>query len=630
MATNTDISQQIRAASSERPLHQKLKTSERVLARITDGIYRQPASALRELVSNSYDADATDVHIITDAPVFDRIIVKDNGIGISPEAINHLLFNIGGSAKRTDNGQSLKITSKSNSMLSPMGRTLIGKMGIGLFSVAQLTRHFIIYTKTKEDEQTTILDVVLSSPYTSIERESKSEQLEIETGSAKIWRTENTQFESSGTEIHLIDLLPRTKSELQSEDYWTRIDQDEKLAEGMDIFNHVYHLGRVKNTINKEYSVEPNLPWNDLDPPDTKFFKLIDCVSKYSIDNKIVTDIKKIFDNYLYTLWCLSLWCPVRYCQIHPFDLDGDSEVKFFQISGAVKGQAVPLQIQKGSSLRDVLGLTAKDGATQGDFSLYVDGIELFRPIRFDKKASVKDSKVPNLLFVGRHKESFKNVAPSMTGGDLEFEAYLLKLSRVVPQQHQGVILRVGNASGAIFDPTFMGYSISEQSRLRQITCEIFVSKGLDGAINLDRESFNYSHPHYQIITAWLHSALRQLANKDKEINKTIRQEDRSIRESISKEVIQKHIEAIYVKRSNTLPDNLSLSHVNTNDGLLDNSFPSNFVTTIRNLFPIDTQDKIEQAKAVYLILHAWGLIDNLPADERAAVVSDIITVFDN
>ena len=42
----------------------QLETDERVLARITDGIYREPASALRELIFNAYDADATSVWII--------------------------------------------------------------------------------------------------------------------------------------------------------------------------------------------------------------------------------------------------------------------------------------------------------------------------------------------------------------------------------------------------------------------------------------------------------------------------------------------------------------------------------------------------------------------------------------
>ena len=49
-----------------------LKTDEKVIARVTDGIYRQPGSAIRELISNAYDADASRVVIKTDAPRFEK------------------------------------------------------------------------------------------------------------------------------------------------------------------------------------------------------------------------------------------------------------------------------------------------------------------------------------------------------------------------------------------------------------------------------------------------------------------------------------------------------------------------------------------------------------------------------
>ena len=67
----TSLAERIRATGKTRePVQADLKTDQRVLARITDGIYRQPASALRELISNAYDADATEVVILTDAPRF--------------------------------------------------------------------------------------------------------------------------------------------------------------------------------------------------------------------------------------------------------------------------------------------------------------------------------------------------------------------------------------------------------------------------------------------------------------------------------------------------------------------------------------------------------------------------------
>src|ERR1035438_8646904 len=124
----------IRASrSSDEVVHTTLQTDERVIARVTDGIYRQPASAIRELISNAYDADATRVIIKTDAPRFERISVEDDGDGMEPEALAHLLLHIGGSAKRSETGPTLGITSPTDPMRSRGGRRLIGKIGIGMF-----------------------------------------------------------------------------------------------------------------------------------------------------------------------------------------------------------------------------------------------------------------------------------------------------------------------------------------------------------------------------------------------------------------------------------------------------------------------------------------------------------------
>jgi hypothetical protein len=57
-----------------------LKASERVIARVTDGIYRQPASALRELISNAWDADANLVTIHTDARGFHEFMSVTTGV----------------------------------------------------------------------------------------------------------------------------------------------------------------------------------------------------------------------------------------------------------------------------------------------------------------------------------------------------------------------------------------------------------------------------------------------------------------------------------------------------------------------------------------------------------------------
>jgi len=88
----------------------------------------------------------------------------------------------------------------------------------------------------------------------------------------------------------------------------------------------------------------------------------------------------------------------------------------------------------------------------------------------------------------------------------------------VLPKEHNGIMIRIGDSSGTLFDDTFMRYQIAERTRLGQITAEIFVRRGLDAALNIDRESFNFAHPHYQFLMRWVHRSLTQVATRMKEM----------------------------------------------------------------------------------------------------------------
>jgi HSP90 family molecular chaperone len=49
-------------------MRHKIKVGEKALAHLSRGLYRSPASALRELVSNAWDANAKIVRIDTNYP----------------------------------------------------------------------------------------------------------------------------------------------------------------------------------------------------------------------------------------------------------------------------------------------------------------------------------------------------------------------------------------------------------------------------------------------------------------------------------------------------------------------------------------------------------------------------------
>ena len=230
-ATDAALAAGIEGSSSESPVNAVLRTDERVLARVTDGIYRQPGSAIRELVSNAYDADAKQVVIKTDRPRFLTLSVEDDGMGMTPVTLAHLLHHIGGSAKRSREGAELGIASTADPTRSPSGRRLIGKIGIGLFSVAQLTHRFQIITKTAGDPFRTIASVVLRQ-YSDEGAPAPDEQGEYEAGLVTIWREPAADADSHGTTIIITNLRPQTRDTLRSRDLWAAVDSDRALESG--------------------------------------------------------------------------------------------------------------------------------------------------------------------------------------------------------------------------------------------------------------------------------------------------------------------------------------------------------------------------------------------------------------
>ncbi len=626
----------IRATEKSRvPIEGKLETDEQVLARITEGIYRQPASALRELVSNAYDADATEVVILTDAPRFGQITVRDNGRGLSPEVLTHLVKHIGGSPKRSEKGKKLEVTSSTNSNVSPGGRQLIGKLGIGLFSVAQFTRHFLIITKTSGDGFRTVADITLGRKALTLK--GKQEQ-NFETGQYRIWRERATDKEAQGTEIKLLDLLPRTRDELASEDLWTKQAYQNNEPDAVKIELPEIHIGHMEKKTGL-LAVQPALPWDVPDAPRERFAKLVEKLRSLVAGSRESVDLRKVSDNYIWSMWTLALSAPVEYFEGHPFDLVNDDEVSFFTLENRLRGQAQSLDVPPGKTPRKVMKLKSPDGATAGRFEVFMDGVQLLRPILYRELPRTQSAVKNPLLFIGKHREEFKHKDRELTGGPIAFEAYLFWAPKIVPKQHQGVILRVGNASGALFDAEFMGYETSELTRKSQVTAEIFVSEGLDDAINLDRESFNYAHPHYQFLTKWLHSAFRQFSNRHKELGKQLRTARLRKEAALTREKLDEIVETALESRGiEDVPEVVLLEQSRKGDAvklrrdgkivlLREVVIPASKQT--RQTEADVNRQKLAEKKAVAItqLLHGMGLLDSLSYTEQGKLVRDILEI---
>ena len=530
---DADLAANIEGSSSESPFKTVLRTDERVLARVTDGIYRQPGSAMRELVSNAYDADAKQVVIKTDRPRFHTLSVEDDGIGMTPAALAHLLHHIGGSAKRSREGAELGIASNADPTRSPSGRRLIGKIGIGLFSVAQLTHRFQIITKTAGDHFRTIALVVLRQ-YSDEGAPAPDAQGEYEAGLVTIWREPAADAASHGTTIILTNIRPQTRDTLQSRDLWAAVDSVRSPVpeEARDIRPPAFHIGRVRaddaDVLQGDADAPNSLPWSRDDRPDAAFEKLVKAVWQLVERGTPNPQLERIFDYYLRMVWQLSLAIPAPYILGNPFDLPLQEEFYLFEMPQS--GRAAPadfsLTDDETIRMRKSFGSAAEVGS---DFTVLVDDLRLARPLVFTDLPETSHAVKKPILVVGRCREEFDGVPPELTGGPLEFEAYLMWAPKIAPTEHQGVLVRVHGSSGTMFDPTFLRYQVSEQTRLRQISCEIFVSEGLEAALNIDRESFNYAHPHVVYITKWLHASLRRVATVQKRIAAEIREATREV-----------------------------------------------------------------------------------------------------
>lgn len=628
-----------------------LKTNDRVIARVTDGIYRQPASALRELISNAWDADATKVTILTDAPRFSRIYIRDDGAGMSYKTLSRLLHNIGGSAKRREEGRSLGVTSTEDLERTPKGRLLIGKIGIGLFSVSQLSRRFRIITKVAGEQYRLSAEVHLRAYSEDADDASEADDT-FHNGEVVITREHTNDIEAHGTDIVLDEVKPRVRDLLRDSDRWRALDEKKKAEREGDrdtalsirATEPLLHSGWITERISDDTSADvferpPILPWGVDDPAECRMGKLMDALEAETT-RKTRPDLHESLDAYLEMLWKLALSSPVRYVDRHPFDLTSDDQIRLFWISNEQRGQATEIELLAQERVRDAVKRAVKGAPTLqsgeddpvGGFTVIVDGVELRRPIRFQFIQPERRSLDRALLFVGQYAPNLAPVPKNRRGGFFELEGYLYWNGRIVPKDNNGVLVRIREAGSGLFDPTFFQYQISEQTRLRQISSELYILRGLDAALNIDRESFNFAHPHVQLLNSWLHRSIRQLTNRHKDLSARKRAERQNEGYAARRDALEQFTIDLWSKRHGsesppeiTFEANPDRAKAARQQGLI--SFARNEMSTLAERSS-DSPQRNAQAKAVATVLSAYGLLDDLSFEEQQEIIDAILTVF--
>ena len=111
-----------------------------VVKHLSLGLYRNFALAIKEIISNSYDAGATEVKLKLDLEKR-RIILRDNGMGMNEEEFKNEYLHIGFRTEPSKN-------------VDDLGRMRIGTFGIGFLAPLPYCKTLRIITKKKNQKYT--------------------------------------------------------------------------------------------------------------------------------------------------------------------------------------------------------------------------------------------------------------------------------------------------------------------------------------------------------------------------------------------------------------------------------------------------------------------------------------------
>ena len=121
------------SSADRREFHGLILVGSRIIDYLSSGLYKSPAACLKELVNNSYDADAKMVRVLV-KPDADRIIIEDDGAGMDQRTFQQHFNRISESHKRDDFDSTAS------------GRPKIGKIGIGFIAANEICEEMEIFS----------------------------------------------------------------------------------------------------------------------------------------------------------------------------------------------------------------------------------------------------------------------------------------------------------------------------------------------------------------------------------------------------------------------------------------------------------------------------------------------------
>jgi hypothetical protein len=418
---------------------EQIVVHEKALGHLTRGLYRSPASAIRELVSNSWDANATQVRIETSRPSFHRIVVRDNGDGFSKADFRRLMAGFGNSEKRAAAGKELRF-----------GRPTIGRLGIGLLGIAQICGSFLIRSRPRRGEPFTARVVLYDQLRTRIDVDDK----DIVKQAAPRSRARGRR--SRDVIVGQYDFIDNET--VEEVGFGTVIESDDLIPTFSYAFRRTYEDITVSRSSKKPGRA----------PKETKRGPIPTTWLEFLERAASSATVQELGD-YWRWIWDLSALCPIPY----------------------VNNSALPHRVVAEHHRR----------LLRYKFKVIVDGVEIRKPVyvRHANKGGFTARSIPP-------------TKKRVMGRELAYSGYVFvqEGKQLKPAELRGALVRISEVGVGLYDPSFLDYRINEGPRTRWITSELFVERGLEDALNVDRDSFNRYSPEFQVLQRELHLFLQK------------------------------------------------------------------------------------------------------------------------
>lgn len=126
--------------TADRTFEGEIVVASKIVDYLSSGLYRTPAACLKELVNNAYDANATKVSVFI-KPDADRIVIEDDGEGMTRDEFQEHFSHVSESRKRED------------SDTTASGRPKIGLIGIGFIAANEICDEIEVVSTKKGSRQ---------------------------------------------------------------------------------------------------------------------------------------------------------------------------------------------------------------------------------------------------------------------------------------------------------------------------------------------------------------------------------------------------------------------------------------------------------------------------------------------